>query len=113
MVGFDTGLPLVRFRGDIEEVIQWDVWSVEVEGTVVASRRQIPLILSWAITIHKSQGMTLDGATLRLDKCFETGQAYVALSRVRSLRDLTVRGVIVWSSVRADEKVEAFYLAYS
>jgi ATP-dependent exoDNAse (exonuclease V) alpha subunit len=65
---------------------------VEENGKIKASLSQVPLRLAWAITIHKSQGMTLDTAVIDLRDAFVLGQGYVALSRVRSLSGLILKG---------------------
>lgn len=68
-------------------------WSVEEGGEVLASISQIPLRLAWAITVHKSQGMSLDAAQINLSRAFVEGLGYVALSRVRKLSGIQLLGL--------------------
>lgn len=80
------------FDGKLIEV-EPESWKVEDNGRVLAEIRQYPLRLAWAITVHKSQGMSLDAAEIDLSKSFERGMGYVALSRVRSLDGLSIKGL--------------------
>ena len=81
-------------------------WKREEDGKILAEITQIPLRLAWAITVHKSQGMTLEEAEVDLSQCFVPGQGYVALSRVRQLEGLYLRG-FNHMAVTVDDRVAA------
>lgn len=83
--------PVVEFMDGRRKVITPEWFSVELRY-MEACRQQLPLKLAWALTIHKCQGLTLDKVDLDLGSSFAEGQAYVALSRVRSLAGLKLRG---------------------
>lgn len=87
-----AGWPLVRTRhGKLIEA-QPEEWRIEDGKRTLALIAQVPLRLAWAITVHKSQGMSLDAAVMDLSGAFEYGQGYVALSRVRTLGGLYLLG---------------------
>ena len=127
-------LPRVKFDNGIVRVIESDRWSatlscaraesaishalsclffcvsreISVQEVLLASRRQVPLTLAWALTIHKSQGMTLDRAEINAQGMFENGQLYVAVSRVKSLKGLRLLN-FTRDAMRTDSSVVAWY----
>lgn len=86
----NDGLPIVKFHNGHEYTVAPEEWE---HSNGLASISQIPLRLAYAITVHKSQGMTLDSAVIDLSKAFVEGMGYVALSRVRSLNTLYLLGI--------------------
>lgn len=88
----EGGFPLVRTRqGETIEAAP-EEWRIDDRARTLAKISQVPLRLAWAITVHKSQGLSLDSAVMDLSAAFEYGQGYVALSRVRSLSGLYLSG---------------------
>ena len=104
-----TGCPRVKYNNGIDMVMSRHVWASEkIPGIGIA---QVPLILAWALTIHKSQGATMDTAEIDVGSgIFECGQTYVALSRVKSLSGLYLTSFDV-SKIRINKKVKGFYEA--
>ncbi len=95
VIGFseDIGFPIVRLLNGKKITAALDSWSIEDDaGKSLAKYDQVPLRLAWAITVHKSQGMTLDAAEIDLSKTFEKGQGYVALSRLKDIDNLKLLG---------------------
>lgn len=94
VVGFSESWPLVRLldNGRVLKV-EPHTWSLTEDGRVRAEVSQLPLRLAWAITIHKSQGMSMDAAEIDLSQAFTPGMGYVALSRVRSIDGVYLRGL--------------------
>lgn len=88
----EEGHPVVRGLNGRKFIATPESWKIEENGKAVASIIQVPLRLAWAITIHKSQGMTLDAAEINLSDAFERGMGYVALSRVKSFDALRLLG---------------------
>ncbi|HAO64837.1 TPA: helicase [Candidatus Taylorbacteria bacterium] len=93
VIDFEMDAPIVlTTKGDRIKAVPMS-WSIEENGKVKAEISQVPLRLAWAITVHKSQGMSLDAVEVDLSKSFERGMGYVALSRVRTLGGLKLLGI--------------------
>ncbi|XP_057755827.1 uncharacterized protein LOC130975007 [Arachis stenosperma] len=108
VVGFDNGLPIVKFDSGKVLTIKPAEWSIKEGDEVVAKRWQIPLTLAWSQTIHKCQGMTLENVSINFSGSFGVGMVYTALSRVKTLAGLHLSG-FKSSMIRMDPKVLEFY----
>lgn len=93
VVDFRYGDPVVKFNNGNVVRMKAEAWDLMDGDIKRATIKQIPLKLAWAITIHKSQGMTLDSAEIDLSDAFVEGMGYVALSRVKSLDSLYLKGI--------------------
>lgn len=104
----NVGLPTVRFdaTGREEPIVRHPFHSMDGKR-VAATREQVPLALAYALTIHKSQGMTLDAVSVKVETVFSAGQLYVALSRARSIEGLSLSSFSM-KAVRADAASVAF-----
>jgi len=115
VTGFDksSNLPFVKTANGEHLKVEAEEWTLEDDqGKKVATVEQLPLRLAWAITVHKSQGMTLDAAQIDLSKTFEMGQGYVALSRVKNSSGLKLLGINDMAlsvdplTIKVDEKIK-------
>ncbi|MDP2439052.1 MAG: PIF1 family ATP-dependent DNA helicase [archaeon] len=102
-------MPVVQFTSGTFALTPQS-WEIKSPGSdrVLAYRSQVPLRLAWAVTIHKSQGLTLQSVEVDLSNCFACGQMYTALSRVSSMEGLCITG---WrdASIRADPAAIEYY----
>jgi len=89
----DEGYPIVITSFLKKIYVRPSSWTVREDDYVLAEISQLPLRLAWAITVHKSQGMSLDAAEIDLSKTFISGMGYVALSRVRTLKGIRLLGI--------------------
>lgn len=105
-----TQLPIVKFANGVEIVIERHDFRVnDANGDVEVALDQLPLKIAYALSIHKSQGITLDCVEVDIRSCFCDGQAYVALSRVKNLNGLSLVGGFNPESIRVNEKCIEFY----
>ncbi|KAG5680985.1 hypothetical protein PVAND_010459 [Polypedilum vanderplanki] len=108
---FSDGFPVVKFKNNVEYIAKPEKWIIKLPNGTQLQRKQVPLKLAYCISIHKSQGLTLDCVEMSLSKVFEAGQAYVALSRAQSLDSLRILdfdGKQIW----ADPQVLIFYKSF-
>jgi hypothetical protein len=103
----ESGSPVIVLRNGDEIVAEPASWMVEENGSTLAQIKQTPLRLAWAITVHKSQGMTLDAAQVDLSHSFVKGMGYVALSRVRAMNGLRLLGFNAMA-LQVDENILDF-----
>lgn len=109
VVDFDEAegeYPIIEMKHGRRVTIEPMEWAIEDGEKVSARIAQVPLRLAWAMTVHKSQGMSLDAAVMDLSQSFAFGQGYVALSRVRTLDGLHLLG---WNerALRVDPLIQA------
>lgn len=90
VIKFVDDLPVIQFRSGNIYHTQMEKWSIRTVSGATVYRKQVPLKLAWAFSIHKSQGLTLDCVEMCLSKVFDAGQSYVALSRAQSLQSLRI-----------------------
>jgi len=105
----DSCVEVEKQNGSIVPVFKYEWNIVDGLGDNKATMKQIPLLLAYAMTIHKSQGLTLDLLKCDVSTCFAPGQAYVALSRARSIDGMSLVKPLSKSNIYADQRSIEFY----
>lgn len=108
VTNFINDVPVVKFLNGRELIIEHHIWEMEENDKKVLRAIQIPLKLAYCLTIHRSQGCSLDYAEIDLSNIFESGMAYVALSRVKSIKGLSIVGIDL-DKIKAHPKAVEFY----
>jgi len=108
VIDFVDDLPLVKFLTGEERIIDYYTWKVEENGTTIMTITQLPLKIAYAITVHRSQGLTVDYAEVDMEGIFEDGMAYVALSRVTNKEGLRIKNFRL-GNIFANQKAVKFY----
>ena len=108
VIRFDHDMPVVRFITGEERIIDYYTWKIEENGADIMNIKQIPLKVAYAVSIHRSQGLTLDYVEIDMDGIFEDGQGYVALSRVKTLEGLSIKNLKT-GNIFANKKALQFY----
>lgn len=90
IINFKNDVPIIQLRSGAHYEAKMEKWTIKTTSGALVHRKQIPLKLAWAFSIHKSQGLTLDCVEMCLSRVFDAGQSYVALSRAQSLQSLRV-----------------------
>jgi ATP-dependent DNA helicase PIF1 len=104
---FIKGLPYVEFENGISKIVNYHTWTSH--SLPCCGITQIPLVLSWALTIHKAQGSTIKNCIMNLgNDIFEAGQIYVALSRVKSLEGIFLTEFNPYK-IKTNPRVKEFY----
>ena len=110
-VGFDNGGE-VSLKQEVWENLSYNHDGDTIESVVMGKFKQYPIRLAWAITVHKSQGLTFDKVVLDLSKAFTPGQVYVALSRCTSLDGIVLKSEVNPTSIKSEPKVLEFTKKY-
>ena len=109
VVSLGIGSALVRFDCGVTRTIRPHTVEKTKNDKVVATRSQLPLLVAFAISIHRAQGATLDLVTIRLSRAFAAGQAYVALSRARKINHIVLSGLTLGALNHVDRPSLEFY----
>lgn len=108
IVGFVDNMPLVLFTNGMKLLISPETLDIEEQDELIMSYTQIPLKLAYSVTVHRAQGCTLSLTRINFKNIFEYGQAYTALSRVKSLEGLYIRN-LDFNVIKCHPSIKQFY----